>query len=126
MSGGTLIALAADEIVLDRQAALGPVDPQRGQYPAASLDAVARLPGRHDDQTLILADVGRKAIRQVEVLVTELLERQSDPARARDLARLLATGVETHDHPLLPSHLAKLGLPVRVGVPADQSPLMGP
>src|SRR6266566_7905064 len=87
MSGGTLIALAADEIVLDRHAALGPVDPQLGQYPAASLDEVSRLPGRHDDQTLILADVGRKAIRQVEVLVTELLERQSgDQARARDLA----------------------------------------
>jgi hypothetical protein len=34
---------------------------------AASLDEVSRLPGRHDDQTLILADVGRKAIRQVEV-----------------------------------------------------------
>src|SRR5438445_7646686 len=104
MSGGTRIALAADEIILDRHAALGPVDPQLGQYPAASLDEVSRLPGRHDDQTLILADVGRKAIRQVQVLVAELLERQSgDPARARDLARLLATGVWTHDHPLLPS-----------------------
>src|SRR5207237_553423 len=30
MSGGTLIALAADEIVLDDHAALGPVDPQLG------------------------------------------------------------------------------------------------
>src|SRR6202165_2391687 len=30
MSGGTLIALAADEIVVDRHAALGPVDPQIG------------------------------------------------------------------------------------------------
>ena len=37
MSGGTLIALAADEIVIDAHAALGPVDPQLGQYPAASL-----------------------------------------------------------------------------------------
>ena len=125
MSGGTLIALAADEIVLDRHAALGPVDPQLGQYPAASLDEVSRLPGRHDDQTLILADVGRKAIRQVEVLVTELLERQSgDQARARDLARLLATGVWTHDHPLLPSDLEKLGLPVRIGVPTEERELM--
>src|SRR5712664_3058510 len=37
MSGGTLIALAADEIVLCEHAVLGPVDPQLGQYPAASL-----------------------------------------------------------------------------------------
>ncbi len=37
MSGGTLIALAADEIVMSEYAVLGPVDPQLGQYPAASI-----------------------------------------------------------------------------------------
>src|SRR3954453_19195899 len=73
MSGGTLIALAADEIVIDRHAALGPVDPQLGQHPAASLVAVAALPGEHKDETLDMADVGRKALRQVEVVVTRLL-----------------------------------------------------
>src|SRR5256885_6202480 len=35
MSGGTLIALAADEVVMSPHAVLGPVDPQLGQYPAA-------------------------------------------------------------------------------------------
>ena len=44
MSGGTLIALAADEIVVDAHAALGPVDPQLGQYPAASLVEVSERP----------------------------------------------------------------------------------
>ena len=33
MSGGTLIALAADEIVMCKHAVLGPVDPQLGQHP---------------------------------------------------------------------------------------------
>ncbi|RMD93513.1 MAG: hypothetical protein D6811_04745, partial [Alphaproteobacteria bacterium] len=37
MSGGTLIALAADEIVMSPHATLGPVDPQLGQTAAASL-----------------------------------------------------------------------------------------
>jgi ClpP class serine protease len=32
MSGGTLIALAADEIIMSPYAVLGPVDPQLGQY----------------------------------------------------------------------------------------------
>src|SRR5438309_2212327 len=40
MSGGTLIALAADEIVMDPNAMLGPVDPQLGQSPAASVLSV--------------------------------------------------------------------------------------
>jgi ClpP class serine protease len=37
MSRGTLIALGADEIVMDPNAVLGPVDPQIGQSPAASV-----------------------------------------------------------------------------------------
>ncbi|MFN3505767.1 MAG: SDH family Clp fold serine proteinase, partial [Caldimicrobium sp.] len=37
MSGGTLIALACDEIVMDEHAVLGPVDPQIEGYPAASI-----------------------------------------------------------------------------------------
>jgi ClpP class serine protease len=124
MSGGTLIALAADEIVLDRHCALGPVDPQLGQYPAASLDAVARLPGDRDDQTLLLADVGRKALRQVQAVTTNLLERHMDPLRAQELAHLLSSGVWTHDHPLMAADLTKLGLPVRVGVPEEERTLM--
>src|SRR5262249_44895326 len=54
MSGGTLIALAADEIVMCEHAVLGPIDPQLGQSPAASLvKVVEQKPlGRIDDQTL--------------------------------------------------------------------------
>jgi len=37
MSGGTLIALSADEIIMDPNAVLGPVDPQLSEYPAASV-----------------------------------------------------------------------------------------
>src|SRR6476619_4505204 len=68
MSGGTLIALAADEIVMSRHAVLGPIDPQLEQSPAASLlKVVEQKPiSEIDDKTLILADVGRKAIGQLK------------------------------------------------------------
>jgi ClpP class serine protease len=124
MSGGTLIALAADEIVIDRHAALGPVDPQLGQYAAASLVEVAKLPGEHDDQTLLMADLGRKALRQVESLATALLERHMERVRAQDVAHLLSSGVWTHDHPLMASELERFGLPVRIGVPPEERTLM--
>jgi ClpP class serine protease len=124
MSGGTLIALAADEIVLDTHAALGPIDPQLGQYPAASLVEVSKMPGRHSDQTLLMADVGRKALRQVEALAVELLERHSPSDRARDVARILSTGVWTHDHPLMARDLEQFQLPVKVGVPSEERALM--
>jgi ClpP class serine protease len=124
MSGGTLIALAADEIVIDRHAALGPVDPQLGQYAAASLVEVAKLPGDHDDQTLLMADIGRKALRQVESLATGLLERHMEHTRAQDVGHLLSSGVWTHDHPLMAAELERFGLPVKIGVPAEERTLM--
>jgi ClpP class serine protease len=124
MSGGTLIALSADEIVVDAHASLGPVDPQLGEYAAASLVAVAERPGDHEDKTLIMADLGRKAIVQVEGFTTRLLEHHMAPARAREAARLLATGTWTHDHPLHAPELRALGLPTRVGVPDPERELM--
>ena len=64
MSGGTLLALAADEIVMDINAVLGPVDPQLGKYPAASiLNAVSqKVINEVDDETLILADMAKKQL----------------------------------------------------------------
>jgi ClpP class serine protease len=124
MSGGTLIALAADEILLDAHSALGPVDPQLGEYAAASVLAALDRPGRHDDRTLILGDMSRKAIAQVEGFVARLLARHLEPARAREVAHLLSTGVWTHDHPLQATELETLGLPVIVGVPEQERQLM--
>src|SRR3954468_13439620 len=72
MSGGTLIALAADEIAIDPHAVLGPVDPQLGQYPAAAYIAVAVRPDERDDETLLRAEIGRKAIAQVQSFVRSL------------------------------------------------------
>src|ERR1700731_3938382 len=76
MSGGTLIALAADEIVMSSHAVLGPIDPQLGESPAASLIKVVEQKPieRISDQTLVMADVGRKAIEQVRKAAYELLD----------------------------------------------------
>ena len=124
MSGGTLIALAADEILIDPHSALGPVDPQLGEYAAASLVAVAERPGEHEDKTLIMADLGRKAIAQVEGFSTRMLARHLPPDQARESARLMSTGVWTHDHPLQVTELQLLGLPVKIGLPELERKLM--
>src|ERR1700724_485717 len=92
MSGGTLIALAANEIVMSEYAVLGPIDPQLGQFPAASLvQVVGEKPvAKIDDRTLILADVGRKAIAQVKQAGSELLTRRLATEQADALAEKLA------------------------------------
>jgi ClpP class serine protease len=126
MSGGTLIALAADQIVMSPHAVLGPVDPQLGEYPAASVvKAVSRKPVADvDDKTLILSDVAEKAIFQLRESTSELLTRSQSPEKAREVADLLATGTWTHDFPITVDVARKLGLKVSSDMPPEFLQLM--
>jgi ClpP class serine protease len=127
MSGGTLIALAADEIIMDHNAVLGPVDPQLGQMPAASILKVLELKDINeiDDQTLILADVAKKAIDQmVEYLVNLLKNNGIEENKAKSIAQELATGKYTHDYPLSVERLKEIGLNVSTDVPEEVYALM--
>lgn len=127
MSGGTLIALAADRIVMAPSAVLGPVDPQLGELPAASiLAAVQRKdPNETDDRTLILADVATKACRQVRDSVEQLLRRHLDPQRAAATAEALSDGRWTHDFPIDAELARQLGLPIDTDLPNEVQELMG-
>jgi ClpP class serine protease len=126
MSGGTLLALAADEIVMDPNAVLGPIDPQLGEYPAASiLKVVEEKPvAEIEDRTLILADMAHKAQRQVQDLATRILSKHTDPDRAREIATILTDGRWTHDYPLWLEEVRKLGLPVSDDMPGEVYALM--
>jgi ClpP class serine protease len=123
MSGGTLVALAADEILMDPDAVLGPVDPQlgslpRGSWPAASiLKALEQDNPNRDDETLILGDVARKAIDQVRATVRELLDGRVPGVEADRIAALLSECRLTHDYPIRLEEARLLGLPVSDAVP---------
>jgi len=126
MSGGTLIALAADKIVMSPSAVLGPVDPQIGDLPAASIIvAVAQKPvARVDDKTLILADLSRKAQAQVRDFVSVLLAKHLAPDRVADIAATLSEGRWTHDFPINVNHARELGLTVSTELPEETRLLM--
>lgn len=126
MSGGTLIALAADKIIMDPHAVLGPVDPQLGQYPAPSIVRAVEKKGvdKVDDQTLILADVAEKAIKQVRDFVYNLLKDRYGEEKARELAQALTEGRWTHDYPITVEHAKELGLHVETDVPEEVYALM--
>ena len=126
MSGGTLIALAADEIVMDAHAVLGPVDPQLGDMPAASILRVvaAKEPAQIDDRFLVLADIAEKARRQVLAFVTDLLDDRMSPEEAGRLAELLAGGYFTHDFPITVHRARELGLAVGTDLPVVVYELM--
>jgi len=126
MSGGTLIALAADEILMDPAAVLGPVDPQLGDLPAASIVRVAAKKPieRLEDRTLIMADVAEKAVRHMKEVVRSLVAPRLEPAKAESLAEELAGGHYTHDDPITVTEASALGLPVQAGIPDEAYALM--
>ena len=119
MSGGTLLALAADEIVMDENAVLGPIDPQLGEYPAVSILKVVEQKSvdEVDDKTLILADVARKAIAQVRARARSILAEHLPEERAQELAQVLSEGRWTHDYPFTVEEAQELGLPVTTEMP---------
>lgn len=121
MSGGTLIAMAANEIVISPHAVLGPIDPQIGGFPAASLMKVVvdKPIGEIDDQTLILADVGRKATAQVRRAAQELLEKPLGAERAAEIAEKMTSGSWTHDYAITPEEARSLGLPISTEMPEE-------
>lgn len=127
MSGGTLIALAADEIVMSPHAVLGPVDPQLNGMAAASIIKVTEKKpiAEIDDQTLMLADNAAKAIAQLKDAATELLTRTLPAEKAESLAALLAGGERwTHDFPITASMARELGLNVSTDMPREVMQLM--
>ncbi len=126
MSGGTLLCLAADEVAMDENAVLGPVDPRIGEYPAASILRVPRLkpPEEIEDRTFILVDIAAKAQNQMRQFVTVLLRDRMDAERADRLSRLLTQGTWTHDYPITFEEARDLGLLVTPGMPAGIYRLM--
>jgi ClpP class serine protease len=126
MSGGTLIALAADEVVMDPNAVLGPVDPQIGDMPAASVVKAVEIKGPKgvQDETLILADIAQKARNQVLSFVVQVLLKHMPEKQALGVATVLTEGRFTHDFPITVERARSLGLKVSTDMPRTVYDLM--
>jgi ClpP class serine protease len=96
-------ALTADQIVMDPNAVLGPVDPQIDDMPAASIVKVlgAKPLSQISDDMLVRADLAQKARVQ----------------GAAALATALSEGRWTHDFPIMVEGARELGLPVSTDMP---------
>jgi len=131
MSGGTLIALAADKIIMDPHAALGPVDPQlgdaQGSYPATSLLEVAKKKkiDEMDDKTLIYAEEAKKAMNQMKGLIKDILDGKCSEDKQDDIIEEFVSGKYTHDRPFMAEQARSLlGDCVETDVPEEVYSLM--
>lgn len=119
MSGGTLIALAANEIMMEKDSVLGPVDPQLAGFPAGSLIS---LPEKKpvetiSDDYIMLSEEARKSLIRVQKMVMWLLEDKMDKENAEELAEFLTGGYMTHDTPIVFDVAKSFGLNVKQGIP---------
>lgn len=130
MSGGTVIALAASEIVMDKDAVIGPIDPQigdflRGTFPAPSwIYAAETKKEKADDATLVMSDISRKALKLTRQVAKELLEGKIQPGadgedRLDKVVEKLVSGEMIHSTPLSASEAKNIGLPVNTDFPED-------
>ncbi|MFA4935475.1 MAG: hypothetical protein WC568_06530 [Candidatus Methanoperedens sp.] len=121
MSGGTLIALAADEIIMEKDSVLGPVDPQLNDMPAGALiSLLERKPIESiSDENIMLSEEAKKGIVRVQKFVEWLLEDKMGKKKAKRLAEFLTGGYTTHDTPIVFEVVKGFGLNVRQGVPKN-------
>jgi ClpP class serine protease len=131
MSGGTLIAMASDEIVMDPHAALGPVDPQlgdqQGVYPATDLLKIVEKKNKNriDDKTLIYAEEAAKAMAQMKDLLKKILAGKCGEGNIDIISEEFVSGKYTHDRPFMADDVrAILGECVKTDVPTEVYDLM--
>ena len=105
---------------------LGPIDPQIGKYPAASLLKVVKDKpiAEIDDETLILADMGAKATEQVHKACVDLLSDRMGATEAEKLAQTMTNGQWTHDYPITATEAKRLGLRINTHMPETVLDLM--
>ncbi len=119
MSGGTLLALTADEIFMEKFSVMGPVDPQIEGVPASAymlvlekkrMDSIA-------DKTIALAYIAAMAVKNMKGFVKHLLAEKMDEEKSEKVAEFLTGGYITHDTPLTIDLAKSMNLPVKEGVP---------
>lgn len=121
MSGGTLIALACDEIYMAPSSSLGPVDPQLNSWQiqgsARGYQHVIEEKGSDaEDHTHMYEFLARQVERDVKEMVDGLVDSE-------DALDALTTGRVHHGKRFTPYELSKMGLGVR-RMPSDLHRLM--
>ncbi len=120
-SAGTIIALAADEIVMGHHAALGPIDTQYNGVPVSAWVSVLKQKPRKkiDDATLFLGERSERLMRDDHAKALELMKGVYAPGVAERIARTLNDGTLTHGYPVTFQEARKLGLKVTNAMPDE-------
>lgn len=123
MSGGAMIALAAEKVVMDPTASLGPIDTIYGGFPTETYRGLLEMKGplATQDVLVMLAHEAEKYDRYADRIAREIVH-PNHKAEDRDpdfLADYLSAGTLSHSEAISPEAAEKLGMNVSTKIPAD-------
>jgi len=119
MSSGTYIALAADEIMMERYSILAPVEPQIDEMPANSIMAILNRKPIETiaDRTILLAESARMETENAREFVKWLVQDKMKEEQASQVANFLVGGFMASTTPITLDVARAIGLNVTEGVP---------
>ncbi|WP_323762252.1 SDH family Clp fold serine proteinase [Maricaulis sp.] len=121
MSGGTMIALAADKIVMDPTASLGPIDTIYGGFPTEAYKELLAQKGplATQDVLVMLAHEAEKYDRYAGKVARDIVNpvHRVDEKVEHHIADTLSAGTLSHSQAITPEDAKALGMNVKTKIP---------
>jgi len=121
MSGGTMIALAADKIAMDDTASLGPIDTIYGGFPSEAYEELLKVKGVEGTQDVLvmLAHEAAKYDKYAAKVARQIINtaHKARGAEPNELADYLTSGKLSHSEAISPSEARKMGMNVSTTIP---------
>ncbi len=119
LSDGTLLGLAADEIMMEKTSILAPVEPLIDDMPANWVMAILKRKPIEtiSDRTILFAEAARMETENAKELVKWLLIDKMSEEQATQVANFLAGGYMASSTPITLDVARAIGLNVVEGVP---------
>jgi ClpP class serine protease len=118
-SNGSYLALAGDEIMMEKYSSLAPVEPQVDEMPASAIMSILKRKPIEtiSDRTILLAESARMEMDNAREFVKWLLLDKMNEDQATQVANFLVGGVMASTTPITLDVARAIGLNVTEGVP---------
>lgn len=123
MSAGTLISLVSDEIVMDKNAYCGPIDPQL--WVLSSNDIIKYGRESSNDSNGIIKEITRLLCKKAELSINRIdnvlkeIKTKNDGYDIDKISEELLHGKYNHDQPLFAKNMNDILPNVVIGIPSD-------
>ena len=119
MSGGSMLALTCDEILMTKNASIGPIDPQLGSFfkygSSKSWNEIVKFKGKKaEDQTISFAMTGKQYTQTIKAHLLNVIDFNLSSEQKEKLTQFLTAGDIEHAYALTPMDLEKFGMKVTI------------